>query len=314
MHQAVRTAAHEYIAARRERIAPFCAEHFSVAGAWRINRKALGKDLVRTPANILLAPPYLLSRLVLPLSRAIHWRRGEAWLRRLPPGFKTDVQREIEWLIYTEWLELPYARGARRSTRDAFLERILSQPAIAGLLLPELQKIDALARNERFRERLVEFLSEYTASRTAAAELAGAVLNLAAGAAAFQQFTPGSFALGQAAAAAIAQHVAIANFVLGPTLGSLYYGLFPAAVSQSLLVSTIGSLMLAVGVLSALAGVVTDPLQQALGLQRRKLRKLLDSLEQQLTGEGGDFRLHDAYAARVFDILDLLRSLSRQLA
>ena len=120
-------------------------------------------------------------------------------------------------------------------------------------------------------------------------------------------------AIGSIAAAAIANHLAIANFVLGPALGSLYYGFFPATASAGLLAATTGGLMLALGMLNAGAGVIADPLQQALGLHQRKLMKLLDALEQALTSQGGDYHLHDAYVARVFDLWDLLQLTTRAL-
>ena len=90
--------------------------------------------------------------------------------------------------------------------------------------------------------------------------------------------------------------------------------MFPAAASTGLLVATTGGLIAALGVLSALAGVMTDPLQQLLGLHERKLLKLLDALEQELTGQGNNYRLHDAYAARIFDLWDLLQTTTRALA
>ena len=197
--------------------------------------------------------------------------------------------------------------------RDALLETILAHPTISQLLIPDLLRLDELAQHRDFRRRLEDYLLTYTSNRAAAADLSGSLLSLAAGAATFKQFTPGTMAIGGAAATAIANQLAIANFMLGPTLGSLYYSLFPATVSTGLLVATTGGLMLAVGVLSAGAGVVADPLQQALGLHRRKLMKLLDALERELTGQGGDYRLRDAYVARVFDLWDLLQITTRAL-
>ena len=41
-----------YLQARRARVRPFAQRHFSLRGAMRLNRCALGKDLLRTPANI----------------------------------------------------------------------------------------------------------------------------------------------------------------------------------------------------------------------------------------------------------------------
>ena len=273
IHAAVSEATRRYLIKRRTRVAPFTRRHFSFKGAWRINRRALGKDLLRTPANVLWAVPQLLAQGGATLARKLRFENLAHQFERLPPGFKTDVEREVEWLIYSELLELPFTQDDRRCTHDALLEEILAHPPITQLLILALQRLDQLAQQQNFRQRLEEYLTTYTTSRTAAADLSGSLLSLAAGVAAFKQFTPGAMAVGSAAATAIANQLAIANFALGSTLGSFYYGLFPAVASTGLLAATTGGLIAALGILSALAGVITDPLQQALGLHERKLLK-----------------------------------------
>jgi hypothetical protein len=313
IHAAVVEATRRYLADRRARVGPFTRKHFSFRGALRINRRALGKDLLRTPANLLWAIPQLLARGGAVLGRKLGLNPVAQRLDRLPAGFKTDVEREVEWLIYSELLELPFAQDGRHCDRDALLETILAHPTIGELLIPELLRLDELAQRQHFRQRLEDYLTTYTSSRTAAADLSGSLLSLAAGVAAFKQFTPGAMAVGGVTATVIANQLAIANFLLGPSLGSLYYGIFPATASAGLLVATTGGLLLALGVLSAGAGVITDPLQQALGLHERKLLKLIDALEPELTGPGNGYRLHDAYVARIFDLWDLLQIATRTL-
>ena len=47
---------------------------------------------------------------------------------------ETAVGREIEWLIMTELLELPYEQGERVSSKDALAETVLSsQPVQAAV-------------------------------------------------------------------------------------------------------------------------------------------------------------------------------------
>jgi hypothetical protein len=313
IHAAVTEATRRYVADCRARVPSFASKHFSFRGAWRINRRALGKDLLRTPANGLWMAPYLLARGTAALGRKLRLNAVAQRLEALSPGFKTDVEREVEWLIHCELLELPFQQGERRCQRDALLEAILAHPTISELLVPQLIQLDQLAQRENFQQRLAEYLDTYTGSRKAAAELSGSLLGLAAGVAAFKQFTPGAVAMGSAAATAIANHLAVGSFLLGPTLGSVYYGIFPATASAGLLAATTGGLLLAVGALSACVGVITDPIQQALGLHERKLLKLLDALEKELTGQGAGYRLHDAYVARVFDLWDILQTVTRTL-
>jgi hypothetical protein len=67
-------------------------------------------------------------------------------------------------------------------------------------------------------------------------------------------------------------------------------------------------------VLGDVLAVIADPLQQMLGLHRRKLLKLLDVLEGELMGQGSRYRLRDAYVARIFDLWDLLQTATRTLS
>lgn len=303
----IEESARRYVSRCRQKVGPFCRRHFTIPGASRIHRKAIGHDLWRAPINVLWTLPYLMSQGAARICRPLGWERGMRWLERLPPGFKTSVASELEWLIYTELLELPVVQTDRSSERDALLETILSHAGIVETLLPELSMLHELTKAEDTRSKLEQFLNTYTSSRTAASELAGSLLNVAAGAAALREFTPGAVSLGHAAAAALAQKLAIANFALGPTLGSLYYGLFPAAASAGLIAATVGATMAVLGLLTAFTGIVTDPLQQTLGLQERRLQLLLTAIENQLTGADSDFRLRDAYIARIFDIVDVVR-------
>ncbi len=317
IHIAVSEAARRYLTERRTRVKHFTHRHFSIKGAWRINRRALGKDLLRTPANVVWAVPHLLAQGGAALGHKLKWPALAGRLSRIPAGFKTDVEREVEWLIYSEWLELPFVQeqSGRRCQRDALLEGILAHPTISQLLVPELIQLDELAHHRHFRQRLEQYLITYTASRTAAADLSGSLLSLAAGVATSKQLTPGAIAVGSVTATAIANQLAIANFTLGSTLGSLYYSVFPATASTGLLVTTTGGLIVLLGGLSALAGIVTDPLQQAFGLHERRLLKLLDALEKEMLGQSNSgYRLHDAYVARIFDLWDLLQTTTRVLA
>lgn len=313
LRDVIEQSVHRYIADRRSAVSPFCGSHFSLAGAWRIHREALGHDLWRAPANVLWALPFLLARGAAYLGGRLGWKQAAGWLLTLPPGFKTRVASEVEWLLFTELLVLPIQQADRASGRDALMEAILAHEAMTAWLLPDLAALHQLTNSGRMRLKLESFLATYAASRTAASEIATSLLSLAAGAAAFHEFTPGAFAIGNVAASALAQHIAIAHFALGPTLGSLYYGVFPATASAGLLVGTVGGIMTVLGLLSAFTGILTDPVQNALGLQERRLHRLLTALEQQLTGSDGNFSLRDAYVARAFDVLDVVKGAVRHL-
>jgi hypothetical protein len=71
-----------------------------------------------------------------------------------------------------------------------------------------------------------------------------------------------------------------------------------------------GGLLGLAALLATFSGLLTDPLQQRLGLHRRRLVRLVDALERELLeGEGRSFAVRDHYVARLLDLVDLLRAL-----
>ncbi|WP_455212417.1 DUF6635 family protein [Kaarinaea lacus] len=312
--RAVIQGARDYFAARRQRVAPFVEKHYSLKGALLINRKAIGKDLLRAPANLLWAMPYLGIQASSFVLRKARLQSLSDWLTKTPPGFRTRVQQEIEWLVRTELFELPFEQGDRHFDHDALLSAILAQPELSELLVGYLEKINYLRDKPDFLNQLTQHLSAYTNTRSAAADLASGVLSLSAGAVAFKQLTPGAISTGSALAAAIAQQSAISHFVFGSTLGSIYYSVFPAAASIGLLAATTGGVLAALGVLSAFSGIVTDPLQKQFGMHERRLYKLIDALEAQFLEDSSKrFYPKDHYVARVFDLFDMLKTASMSL-
>jgi hypothetical protein len=158
-------------------------------------------------------------------------------------------------------------------------------------------------------------LETYAGARTAAADLFNNALLASTGAALFQKLTPGTFSLGPVLAGAIAHQAAVASFPLGAGLGSLWYAWFPTAPSAALLLGTTGGLMLLTAVTAGFAGVISDPVQRALGLHARRLERLIDALGRELAGDSDvAFQVRDHYVARIFDLLDLSRAAARALA
>ena len=297
-----------YLDETRARIVPFIDDHFSFRGALALHRRAIGWDLLRAPVNVLLAVPQVLLLLGCGLARWARWQRAADWLGNRQILLATDVAREIDWLVYTELLRLPYRQGPRESTRDALAELVFGDPRIETASREVFETAGRRMTDADFRRDLEDKLAVYTGSRSAASELTTAAVSVAVGATAFKQLTPGVVSLGPAIATAAAQQAAIASFPLGAGLGSLWYSVFP--VSPSLL-TTIGvtiGLALAFSVLSAFAGVVADPVQRVLGIHRRRLRRLVAAIERTLGGHGPErFEVRDHYVARILDVADILR-------
>ena len=306
-----------YIAARRARIPGFVDRHYALAGALALHAHALGWDLVRAPLNLVAALPQSALLVGAAAGRALGRRRprlsaAATRLGRLQLLLETDVGRELAWLIQTELLELPARRGERVATRDALAEAIAADPRLVGALAATARALGRHADDPIFRSRLDGLIAAYTGSRGAAADITTSLLASGSGALVARQFTPGALSLGPVLAGALAQHAAVASFPLGPALGGVWYGAFPAAAAPGLVAASSGALLIGMGVLAAFAGVVADPLQRRLGLHHRRLARMIGALEGQLLGSGdADFRPRDHYVARLLDTLDLLRSLHR---
>src|SRR5215475_4535745 len=283
LQQAVDNGIEAYVTSRRARIPMFIDQHFSFRGA-----------LVTGTADL--------------LEKAGAHRTAQ-WLHRVPRGMPTVLQKELQWLIYTDLLELPYAQEGRASHRDALLEHILADPRIAALCEEYLTHLHSVAGRPAFRATLERHLAEYGTTRDAVSELAGSLINLAAGYAALSKATPGALSAGTAAATAIAQHLAITHCWLGATVGAWYYAVFPVSASAGLVAATTGALLAAGGVVTALAWIVLDPLLATTGLHRRRLDRFVTAVGEELHGgRGGGYRVRDHYIARVFDVLEMLRT------
>jgi len=315
LQQAVENGMEAYITSRRARIPVFIDRHFSFRGALALHRKTFGRDFYKHSVNLLWGLPVALVKGAADLLEKAGAKRTAKGLHRIPRGIPTVLQKELHWLIHTDLLELPSVHEGRASHRDALLEHILAEPWISALCDEYLTKLQSGADRPEFRAALERHLEEYGKTRGAVSELAGSLINLAAGYAALSKATPGALSAGTAAATAIAQHIAIANFWLGSTLGSWYYAVFPVSASAGLVAATTGAMIAAVGVLTALAWIVIDPLLAKTGIHRRRLDRFVTALGEELRGgRRGDYRVRDHYIARVFDVLDILRAATKALS
>ena len=309
---AVRRAVRRYIHRRRAMIPEFVERNFELRGALKLHRHAVGRDLLRAPANLVFAVP----NLVLQATASVaEWRGREEtadWLRRRQRVFVTDISREVEWRLFAKFLELPYAPPGRPAAeKDALAEEIARDPAVERTL----DTLAGIAGAPRFQAWARETAGRYGQARVAVADLATSLVSAGIGAAAFKQWTPGALSLGPVAAQALAQQAAVASFPLGAAAGGLWYGLFPAAAPGAVTVGLTGGLVLVPAMLSAFAGVVTDPIQAALGVHRRRLERLLTALENQLLGEDETrLGLSEPYVARILDLVDLVRFVQRTMS
>lgn len=306
VRKAVREGVEAYIANRRNSIDDFVDNHYSFKGAYQLNKKALGWDILKAPANIAWAPIHLLSILGNKGAKKTGWTGGSDLFSKVPSGFRTDVESEVEWLVYTKFLCLPLKQKDRQSDTNLLLEFILNHPALSQWIGEKLTDIHHITQFDENRIKMEQKLMHYVDSRKAASEITASLMAASANFVANKSFGVGALGIGQTAAAAIAYHSAVGSFALGSSLGGIYYSVFPATVSSGLLVTVTGGVAAALGVIAAFGGIIADPVQRKLGLHHKKLNALLDSIEKQFTEDKDEYNLKDAYAARVLDLVDIL--------
>jgi hypothetical protein len=270
--------------------------------------------MLRAPANALLSLPQVGLKLGATGAQALGRTGSAEWLRGRNLLLETAVMRELRWRIVTELLRLPMQDRSRVSRTDALAEAILAHPRVASLLAEAAIVCGTHGSDPKFRERLEAMLGEYAGTRTAASDIATALIALGTGFVTFHKATPGAIALGPLVAGAVAQQGAIAAFPLGTAAGGLWYGLFPVTASPLLIAGSTAGLIGLAAVASAFAGVISDPLQRRMGLHERRLAALIDHLERSfMAKDASSFVAYDLYVARLMDLSDALLGVVRTL-
>ena len=302
IEQALLRGASTYFDQCRQRIPTFIDQHFHYPGAWSTNRVALGLDLIRAPLNLFWAPIFASACLLRFLVRWLKWQRAADLLGRVSAGLDTRVQQHIARLIYTELLRLESAQSPLEECIVAELELVYDahnpvQPRQRARLHHQLEPV------------VEDALQQYSVTRTAAADITNTLSCTVLGAFAFQKFTPGGIGLGFLLAAIWSKHEATRNFFLGEKLGAIYYGWFPPEPGLAMNLGSVLLVLLLLAAFASFAGLLADPLQAAMGVHRRRLNKLIDTLERDFTQRSsGSFRPKDQFVARVLDVFDMVKS------
>ncbi len=270
---ATREAVLAYADACRARVPEFTARHFGLAGTLRLHREALGWDLLLAPLNVLLVGPALLVRVAAALGRQLGLTRIAGWL----------------------------------ASRNLFVETRLAR-RVADLVLNELLGLDhAHARPPApWRERASHLIAEYVAARHAVAEFAAGFVALGIGLVLLHALTPSAISMGPMLARQMAQQEAIDAFWLGPWAGALYNDWFPASATWAEIVTTTLAVMGCFALVATFMGLITDPIQEWLGVHRRRLLHVIATLERVAQGDrDAALDLPDPYLARVTDLADV---------
>ncbi len=251
----------------------FVRRHFRLDGTLRLHRHALGWDLLRAPANVLLSPLFLVVRLSALALFAAGLRETARRLAALPLQFRSDVGRAVEAALLSELVLPRRGDGAAPTAND------------------------------------LRIVGDYVAVRTAVAEIATTLAVLLAGLLAFHAVTPGVLTLAPVLTDRAVLAREIASFPLGDWAGGVWYGLFPGRPALWQVAGTAAALALGLSLVTTFAGLLADPVQAALGVHRRRLVRLLRRIDRAETARPGveaEFLL-----ARTADLADVGAALLR---
>ena len=307
----------QYIAECRDRVDGFCIENYSLRGTIKIHKNALGWDLLRVPFNIAWAIVVLLVSLLAFCFDKIRCSSVAHLLRKIPVGFTTDVDRYVSHRLLSGLFRMPFPNeqlgwenAPNEHQHDELQKLILQDPELMKVLNDELEAVRLLMK-QGYKDRIYSNLKEYGATQTGIADLAGNILGTVVTKATLGTPAFGTLGAGSAVAMHLAHSTAVAGFWAGSKLGAVYYTFIPVSVSKTLLFATTAVVAVLMSFVSTFIGVITDPIQLKFGFHQRRLRKVIDDLEDSLMGGGGTLNLKEKYAGKIFDLIDLLSQIQK---
>jgi hypothetical protein len=286
--------------------APFIEKNFSIAGAARLHRKAVGWDLVKAPAKVVLAVP----QIGLKLGAFVARKLGAAMAADRQLLIETAVAAGLRGRPITDLLHLPFAEGARVSKEDALAQAILAHPRVQANLAEE--NVAERASEPGFRARLEAALPDTPGGSPEGKARDRRALRDAAGNHRPKRDCARRRLLKRNGAGAEGDQ---ASGDLGggrAGAGVFSHGPFPIQASPFLVAGAKAGVVGVAAVATAFAGIVSDPVQRALGLHQRRLARFVDGLEDTFYSRGaGGFRAYDLFVARLMDLIDLLFGVTR---
>jgi hypothetical protein len=285
-HTIVEDAIRTYFRKRRSRVPAFVDRTFSFSGALQTHRRAFGHDLWRAPLNAAMAGPQLGLNAAAKLLELTGRKETAEQLRARELFFRTTVTDEIERRLIVDLLELPYTGAGESSFHDALAVEILSDKRLDGAI-GNLYGPWGEEQRLKMDESLARQVTIYLNARGATGEIVSAGVTMAAGGAFLHQATPGFLTLAPALAQALG-----------------------AKIGGAAAFTVVGAVLAASATAAAFAGIVTDPIQSALGLHHLRLIALLDTLENAFLGGDARLAIPEQYAARLIDLVDALVSIA----
>ena len=288
VERAVKNGIERYIASRKLMVYPFTDRNYSFQGSLKIHKKAIGWDLFFVPVNILWSLLKLFAVIFSFLMNKVGLRYISRKLKHLPPSFDTATEKEINWLIYSELLELPVVKGERKSTKDALLDEILNDITLKEVVNDLVGEIRTKQGSINFREGIEKKLQEYGTTRVSSSELASNLLLITSSYATLGRASFGALGAGNLVGASIAHSMAVSNFWLGSTIGGWYYAVISVSVPMVVIIPVIGVMIILLAVVSTFIGVFIDPLQSTSAWHQKRLLGLIESFHDDLLSKNNN--------------------------
>lgn len=265
----------QYIGDCRGRVDGFVDGHFSLQETIALQKQSLVSDLLCYPVNALWAIPSLFVKKLIEVPTKLGWRSGTDLIGLLPGGLRTRYQKEVERLIAVELLEWPCTMGDRRASPNGLLERITHHKQLGALLASGTLSAEML----RELSDIPRLIADHSSSRALVLDTAATMLTLAAGWLFFGDHSLGISGIGDQIARKRAKDKAASTFILGSSLGSAFYSVFPPKPSFWQVVGATLVVGLFVTAMSLLVGLLSDPCLKRAGFQHARLHLLIDAVE-----------------------------------
>lgn len=268
----------QYVADCHRRVDSFVEGHFSLRETVALQKQSLMSDLLCYPINALWAIPWLFMKKLIEVPAKLGWRSGVNLIGLLPAGLKTRYQKEVEWLITVELLKWPCTMGDQRASQDGLIERIRHHKQLAPLLASGTLSVETL---RQFSD-IPRLIADHSSSRALMLDTTATVLTLAVGWLFFGDHSLGIAGIGDQIARKRAQDRAASTFILGSSLGSAFYSVFPPKPSFWQVVGATLMVGLFVTTMSLLVCLLSDPCLKRVGFQHARLHRLIDAVEDSL--------------------------------
>lgn len=266
-----------YVERCRKRIPSFVERNFSLAQTWRLQRRTLWRDLVCAPVNSGWALPHLAVQKTAESLARVGYLEPARWIRRIPSGMKTGYQSEIEGILRADLLEWSRERSPD-ALPEGFLQELEAVPGLRALVETAGQDASGPAP----ARKLADLLQQFSSGRALVSDASATVLTLAMSWTFFGNASSGLKGLAYGVARQQAHDRAASRFFLGRRLGSHFYNVFPPAVPESSVWTTLVLLVIALSLGAMACTVLSEPLRKRLGFHRNRLQILLDEVERDL--------------------------------